>query len=274
MELLVFTGAAGVKSEGFYFKRAKSDALTPSVTIDNAPHFTGNENATLCLSLSGRNWAWPMTADFLEKQTWQHDKIHLVILDTSQDEALSTTVKTWLESSDYGKKTYLQQTVGRKGLVDEPRDDVIVEVREALCKMCNTFVLYCTEPLAFFLEDDVVPPVDAYPRLVRSLGPNIVSVTATIFRRAHADEPIAWFWNEHGVARTAEIRSGVTAIDGNGFGCLAVRGPFIATHSFKVGPGILCYDHNFFKRAREEGWISLIDWDCRARHYLDATTWH
>ena len=36
------------------------------------------EPATLCIALSGREWAWPLLVSFLEEQTYPHENLHLV----------------------------------------------------------------------------------------------------------------------------------------------------------------------------------------------------
>ncbi|MFH1670330.1 MAG: class I SAM-dependent methyltransferase, partial [Patescibacteria group bacterium] len=102
-------GWRGVHSEGLHFLHTIKGGAMGSSLVSNT--FQSVE-ATLCLALSGREWAWPLTRAFLERQQFPHDKLHLIILDTSQEPLFSHQVRVWLGSCDYKSHTYLAEDVG------------------------------------------------------------------------------------------------------------------------------------------------------------------
>lgn len=233
-----------------------------------------NVDATLCLSLSGRAWMWPLTADFLERQTYPHDHTHLVIIDTSQEPSFGRTVQQWLFASDYGKHTYIPLSIGLKGLADLPRRVVKREVAAACAAIYNSFVPYCTTPWVFFLEDDIIPPLDAYPRLLRYFDDTVASVSALCMQRG-SPNPIAWEWDNEGMpTKILSSQKDVTTVGGNGFCCVAVRGECVRSAQFHSGPDDFCHDHNFYKDVvLGRGLTALLNWSCVCRHYLDPYEW-
>lgn len=230
-------------------------------------------DATLCLSLSGREWMWPLTQDFLEKQTYPHARTHLVVIDTSQSSAFGGAVQSWLHRSDYGKYTYLPLSVGLKGLADLPRKVVSREVASACACIYQTFAPLCSTPWVFFLEDDVLPPSTVYPRLLAHFSHRTASVSALCLQR-HGPHPIAWEWDHAHFPTDAPLQRGVTPVGGNGFCCVVVRGEHIRNGQFHAGPGPLCHDHNFYHTiVCESGLQALLDWSCFCRHYVSPGEW-
>lgn len=229
---------------------------------------------TLFLSLSGREWAWPLQRAFLERQTLDHSRIHLFILDTAHNPQFSAEVRRWLAECDYGSITHQRRRVGRSNLPSMDRDAVRQEMRDACATIYNIFARNCFTPLALFLEDDVIPPDDAFEHLIRQLTPDAVSVSG-FYRHRNSSRPIAWGWSATGIPRDYEaIPSGTTVVGGTGFGCSVVRGERLRHTVFSSGLPLLNYDQNFYRTAVfEEKQKALLDWDCVCRHYSDAHTW-
>lgn len=265
-------GWQAMKFEGTMFYRSHEDSMTAGLIrrqlyAERAGFF--EEPATLFVSLSGRTWAWPKTSAFLERQTFPHDRLHVVILDTSQDETFGTTVRKWLEQCDYRSFTYLRENIGRKGLADTDRSDEKTkqEVADACAKIYNRFARNCTTTLACILEDDVIPPIDAYARLIGHFREDVATVSACYFHRKLA-QPVAWTWDKMtGLPAFALVTNGVTSVGGNGFGCLVVRGERLRHTVFHAGPPYGNYDHNFYHVVTEQdGQTALLDWDCICEH--------
>jgi hypothetical protein len=233
--------------------------------------------ATLFLSLSGRAWAWPQTAKFLERQTFLHDRTHLFILDTSQDAAFGAKVRAWLARCHYAGTTCVAERVGPSGVADLPRPEALDAVRHAVGTIYNRFARACTTPLALFLEDDVLPPDDAYVRLARRLGPHTLSVSGLYLgrhERYRRGAPIAWNWLPNGQRENLSGGAGVARVGGNGFGCVVMRGELLCETVFRSGPPFNDFDFNFYhdavcRDAREV----LLDWDCVCRHYDGPDAW-
>lgn len=246
------------------------------------------EQATLCIALSGRKWAWPLTVDFLSRQTFPHDKLHLIVLDTSDDPAFGAEVKRWLEQCDYAGTTYLHERIGEPGLADHDRSQNTEAVCHACARIYNTFAQHSTTPLTFLLEDDVLPPLDAYPRLVRSLGNTVLSVGAA-YRNRSTGKPIGWkLPGTEYETPDDHPQEGVSDVFGSGLGCTVFRTAYLKHHVFRSPAGI-SFDYDFFARTHEpltifypnalmptvheNGWRTLTDWDCVCRHYSDIDTW-
>jgi hypothetical protein len=269
-------GWKAVHSDGLRYDRIHDPDTT------NEPHeylpfteLTGmmTQRTTLCLPLSGRGWAWPLTRDFLERQTFPHELIHLVILDTSQNPELAADVREWLARCDYPEITYRPMEVGLKGLADLPRDSVAKEIGIACATIYNTFARMVHTPLSFILEDDVIPPDDAFVRLIRSFEPDVVSVSGLYWHR-HKPKPICWIWNDQGKPEFPEPATGVKPVGGTGFGCLAIRSSFLRDTVFQAGPPHCNYDFNFYASlTKGGGYRALLDWDCVCRHHQSADQW-
>jgi len=230
--------------------------------------------ATLCLSLSGRQWAWPIMREFLEKQTYPHDQTHIILLDTSQDEAFGNVLQAWLTDCDYREYTYLRETVGLKGVADMPRELVARQISDACAVIYNRLARMCTTPLAFVLEEDVIPPLDAFVRLQKLIRPGVVSASG-IYRHRQLPRLVAWDWNENGMPVPCPfMRTGIGSVGGNGFGCVVIDGPYFRNTVLRSGPPIGNFDHNFYNQAvYTEKRTAMIDWSIACRHYIDPDHW-
>ncbi len=270
-------GWKAVKSDGLFFYRTHDRNMHVMLNAKRSyAERAGFLEAkiTLCLSLSGRTWAWPMTSAFLEGQTFPHRLMRLIVLDTSQDAEFAEEVKRWLASCDYDEYSYLTANVGRKGLANLARGDVALEVASACGTIYNRFARLAETPLVCFLEDDMSPPLDVYPRLIRLLQPDVVSVSASCFHRNRDRKPIACGWSPNGHPIEIAEGAGITAVGANGFGCAVIRGEYLRKAIFRNGPGVHCFDHNFYRDlVFEKKLKALVDWGCVCRHHQNADTW-
>ena len=214
-----------------------------------------------------------MTREFLEQQTLSHAQVHLCILDTSGNAEFGTQVQAWLAQCDYAGYTYKAIQLGRPGLADLPRDDVQQEVRDVCATLYNTFARLCTTATACFLEDDILPPPNAYERLLEQFTPESISVSGYYCHR-NTTRPIAWQYDEHGYPIDAQVQAGTTKIGGTGFGCLVMRGEYLRNTVFSSGLPLMNYDQNFFRAVSTHPYhTALIDWSLRCKHFSSPDTW-
>jgi hypothetical protein len=263
-------GWGAVKSRGIHFYRIHRENMQYGLRRTQYAERSGftEEPATLCLSLSGRTWAWPRTRAFLEAQEFPHHLLHLVVLDTSQDAVFAANVRSWLATCDYDRTTYVAETVGRRGLADLPRAIAREEVRHASARIYNRFARISTTPLTFFLEDDVIPPLDAYPRLVRRFDHTAVSVSA-LYKHRHSDLLVAWEWTHDGLPQELKRARGIREAGGNGFGCLALRTVYLTHTVFRSGPPLHDFDYNFYRHLTFDNDLrALLDCECVCDHLL------
>ncbi len=269
-------GWKAVRSDGLYYYRTHGGSMLDGMRenhayADQAGLLTGR--MTLCISLSGRKWMWPLTQRFLEDQTYPHELTRLVIMDTSQDPEFGKTVRDWMGKSDYGHITYRNTRVGEKGIADRPRREVEEQIGIACSIIYNTFARMVTSPLTLIIEDDVIPPTDVFERLARSLERDVVSVSGLYWHRT-IRKPVCWEWDEHGKPVLSKPGRGLQPVGGTGFGCLLIRSSALRNHVFQSGPPHGNYDENFFAELTQNtGYRALIDWDCVCRHYQSPEVW-
>jgi glycosyltransferase involved in cell wall biosynthesis len=270
---LLELGWKPIKSRGTFFYRKHDTNMSNTLRKEKKyAEYTGLEEEliTFCLPLSGRKWMWPIMQAFLVRQTYPHEKIRLILLDTSQDPEFARMVREWALRCDYPGVTYLQQAVGRKGVADMPRDEVIQEICDVCAAIYNRLAQMVTTPLALIIEDDVIPPDDAVMRLMQHLDTQVVTVSGFYVHRQRP-EPVAWNWDPNGWPVDVVAQKGVTQIGGNGFGCLLIRGEYFSHSVFRSGPSLFNFDHNFYRTMTFlRGHRAVIDWDCRCKHYENA----
>lgn len=254
-------GWKAVKSKSMIFYAKHPDAKKTTYPL-----------ATLCLALSGRKWMWEETKAFLERQTYPHDHVHIIILDTSQDATFGKEVRSWLYQCDYQHQTYLCEVVGKKSIVDAPRNDVAQEVSDACATIYNRFARLVHTSIVFTLEDDVIPPDNAFVQLAQILIEQKAATVSGVYRHRLEPRLVAWNWSSDLHPLDIEQKgSGIESVGGTGFGCLAIDGTLLKKTVFHSGPPWRNFDTNFFlDLMRSQSKKTLIDWNCSCRHYLHA----
>ena len=272
---ILHLGWKAVKSKGIHRYRIHDRNMSSEVTIPQGYAKRAGfleEPATLCIALSGRNWAWPLLSGFLERQTFPHNFLHLILIETSQDSNFATMVKAWLASCDYCSSTFIRDTTLQKGLADVPRSEVTKLVSHAVGRLYNQFAQLSTTTLTLFLEDDMIPPDDAYPRIIQNFDTNVLSVNAAYRSRKNGCS-VGWL-DSSGTEFSSDhpMGEGVSSVYGYGFGCSAIRTAYLKHNVFRSPEG-LSYDFDFYDTAIKDGWKTLVDWNCVCRHYHDALRW-
>ncbi|MEO2014892.1 MAG: glycosyltransferase family A protein, partial [Fuerstiella sp.] len=128
-----------------------------------------HETITLFIPLSGRTAVWPRFRQFLEQQTWPHDQVRLVMMDTGQDARFGRRIRRWIAECDYRDVRYLTESVAEAGLADQDRraDGVGDKVRLAAARIYNRLAREATGEFVWVIEDDVIPPNNAAELLMR-----------------------------------------------------------------------------------------------------------
>ena len=219
------------------------------------------EEITLFVALSGRGDLWPGLSDYLKRQTWPHDQIRLVLLDTSQNELFATEIRNWLSECDYQNTRYMSAAVSRPGLADENRRDPAIqeEVRVAVARIYNCLAREVTTDYAWVLEDDILPPLDACERLLRGFDENTATVSA-VYDSRFSGQPCVW---DRHINHYPRRDSGLQTVHGNGFGCVVIRGGLLRETVFTATGD---YDRTFYQRLNERDLTAKVDWSCTAQH--------
>ena len=221
------------------------------------------QTITLFIPLAGRNWAWSRLSKFLKRQTWPHDRIRLVLCDTSQDPEFTGKVKRWLAKCDYTDVRHFQLDAGTPGLADRNRRERenYYEVKQAVCLIYNQLRLLLDTPYCWILEDDIIPPDDVLERLLKRFRSDVGAVTAPHQSRFNG-MPVVWLKD----SRIQEPGEGVTEVYGSGFGCLVVRQELIKKHLLPIQSNRQDLDPYFFESIGDE-WKRLCDWSCACEHW-------
>jgi hypothetical protein len=232
------------------------------------------ETVTLFIPLSGRQHVWPELQKFLERQSWPHDQVRIVLCDTSRDARFQRTVRTWLGKSDYADAHWFTCPVPQAGLADAPRDQQLCAVNEILCRIYNQLREHLTTDYVWILEDDVIPPNDVLERLLHAFDEHVATVSAP-YRSRFDGRYLVWSRERagnngvHQLAPPLGDRPQVHDIRGSGFGCLVARAEVLRQHIFRLPPGETHYDVRFFRELPVR-WRRVVDWTCACRHLYNA----
>lgn len=224
-----------------------------------------HETLTLFVALSGRLDIWrDELAPYLDRQTWPHDQVRLILCDTSGNREFSAAVRDWLRDCDYTDQRYLAMPVEEAGLSNRDRrtGDVERRVNEACAKIYNRAASAVETDYLWILEDDIIPPDDAAERLLRCFDPHTVSATGAYLSRY---DPNYVVWGFDGHRATPPADRGRQRIAGSGFGCLILRRDVVAGYVFQVPPGGKWYDPAFFDQLPTDA-LRVIDWSVECRH--------
>lgn len=239
-------------------------------------HGIDQQSITLFIPLSGRRWAWRKFSEFLDRQTYDHSRIRLVLCDTSQDWLFSRTVREWLCHCDYPDQRYYQQVVATPGVADQDRKGqrkIEEEVNLAMCRIFNRMRAELSTDYVWILEDDILPPDDVLQRMLDNLAPDVASVFAPYCSR-FSENHVCWSQGCPGkrgggpVHHTRQPESQaqqVEEIRGSGFGCLLIRSGLLKDHLFQIPPDHRYYDPHFFDSLPSH-WKRLVDWSLLCEH--------
>jgi len=258
------------KQKGLYLYRKHGSSMTADWRPwgDNCFDYfhraaLASETITLFIPLSGRSQLWPETATFLERQTWPHDQVKLILFDTSQNAEFSRTVRRWIAGCDYFDVRHLREAVGEAGLADRPRREVAHSVSSAMARIYNRLARESVTDYVWIVEDDVLPPPDACSRLLYGFDRQTASVSAAYWSR-FANAFVAWGPDQQMIATKGD---GLEMIGGNGFGCVLLRGEALRKSVFTATLDFPAFDNAFYFRLPETGLKAKIDWSVECQHF-------
>lgn len=234
------------------------------------------ETVTLFIPLAGREPLWRELRKYLDRQTWPHDHLRLILCDTSQDEQFGRLVRNWISRCDYPDVRHLQFASGLKGLADLPREQQLVAVNEAMCRIYNQLRQNLTTDFIWVLEDDIIPPDDVLTRLLGAFDEHTASVCAP-YRSRFDGRYLAWSRERHGprgelggngvhqLTKPLSDSPQVQSIRGSGFGCVVLRSEVLRSQIFHLPAGDHWYDVRFFRELPDR-WQRKLDWSCECQH--------
>lgn len=255
------------KQPALYRYRRHGDSRSAPAAPRSPDYFRraslAQEVITLFIPLSGRIALWPGLAAFLDRQTWPHDQVRLNLFDTSQNDGFSRHLRAWVAECDYADVRHVRAKVGEPGLADRPRETAAKEVSLSMARIYNRMARDLTTDYVWVVEDDMLPPDDACERLLRGFDEQTASVSgAYLSRLPHGY--VAWTADRHHL-RPAK---GLQKVDGNGFGCVLLRGQAVREALFTATIDYAAYDNAFYFRLGQSGLQAKIDWSVECRHVV------
>jgi glycosyltransferase involved in cell wall biosynthesis len=238
-------------------------AKKPYVYFDYAG--VASETLTLFVAVSDRPWAIDSLLEFLDRQTWPHSQVDLILArPLHYDETIDRKLAAWRH--DYRTLRVVTVAAGRRGLADDDRRQpaVTAEVRKAVTTIYRS--LQEAAPPAneyvWILEDDVRPPLDVAERLLRGFDRDAASVGAPYRSRYHG----GYVQRDKSGVHFQRPADGVQVVGGNGFGCTIVRRSVLSRVEFR-DEGDCDID---FHRQVPRDMVATCDWSCAAEH-LEST---
>jgi hypothetical protein len=159
--------------------------------------------------------------------------------------------------------------VGDPGLADEERrGQVAVQnaVRMAAATIYNHLARHVTTSFVWIVEDDVIPPDNSAELLLQGFDQDTASVAGPYRSRYH-DGYVAWT-KGHRIIEEGE--EGLQSVEGNGFGCVMLRGNVLKESLFTCRQPPYDFDPAFYGRLKQAGYQSKLNWNAECEH-LDAT---
>ena len=256
---------------GLYHYRRHDASTTSGMSRQGLPRYFDSaglryETVTLFMPLSGRKWAWEAQSKFLERQQWSHHQVRLVLLDTSQDESFSSSIRTWLSGCDYPDVRHIQMSVARPGLADANRrnGNVRREVEQVMPLIYNRVLDVAESEYIWVVEDDVLPPDDACRKLLEAIDEETVSVSGAYRSRYHGDF-VAW---KRSGKCLSQAGTGVGQVGGHGFGCAVFRRSVLKNYVFSPSADARDFDIALFQRLRRSRFQARVNWDVNCRHLV------
>lgn len=248
-------GLHALKMEPKYLYRQHSGSRTASINRTWSDAFAMHaETITVLIPLSGRSWAWPGFADWLDRQTWPRLQVDLRLLDTSARPDFGRMVRHWCAECDYPAVTYRAATVAAPGLADLPRrtgEKTQMDVNAAMLRIWHHLALGITTPLAVTIEDDILPPLDAIGRMVQHFTAKTDAV-ALPYRSRYSGRTIP---------PNDDQRRDVSAAPSCGFGCTAWRTDVL--QAFREPARLM---DRWCDVGASRGRRVLVDWSCECEH--------
>lgn len=225
---------------------------------------------TLFIPLSGRVGCWASLSDFLERQDIDKASCKLYLLDTSGSLEFGSLIQEWVKTCDYPNVVYEARTFSDKeALADRQRLHHFEEVNRTIIAIYNYAKTVLEGEVLFIVEDDIVPPIDAYNRLVASLTEDVFVVSGA-YNVRNSDKWVLWRDLQEAVSNKAGV--GVEQVAGTGFGCFVIKAEDYKAAEItwenrptKDPMWPWGFDMEFFSKAKKK---VLVDWDVYCEHQV------
>lgn len=221
------------------------------------------ETVQIVLPLSGRAQWFPRLRDWVEKQTWP--AISVLVADNGPRGEWRDGVKAWLASLPFETGYIpLQESAGLADKERRNQAETIKAVQVAMPRIYNQIRRRLAQEYVMWVEDDVLPPVDAISRLMDGMAQDVACVSGLVRSRFDGGRPIEWSGPD--MATRDGRGEGLQQTYGTGFGCLLVRRSFLAAEPLHSGGRTGNYDQEVSIGVERAGLRWMIDWSVGCHH--------
>jgi hypothetical protein len=247
------------KSASVYHYRRHPQGRSQTMLRDDWHRSTpfAHEQLTLFVPLSGRSAYWSQFSEFLDRQTFPHERISLLLCDTSGCDKFNATVRQWAAGCGYADvRVYRQSLPVPRGVADADRRDIKTarQVQLAVGMIYRRLLRELTTDYVWVIEDDVIPPANAAELLWSQFGEHVASASGA-YRSPYHEGYIAVGLRGERITRLPVEPFRVSC---NGFGCVILRRECLdrygITHTDPTGD----FDRNFYSRAIADGEICTV----------------
>lgn len=256
--LLERDGWQFAKSSAVYHYRRHTQGRSYTVPRQHWPDCTPfpNEQITLFLPLSGRRRFWPQLSGWLDRQSLDRKRVSLILADTSRDDDFHRSVRDWVSHCNYSDVRLYQQTLPTpQGVADADRrqrqNSQYVQLAVAMIyrRMCREV----TSDYVWIVEDDIVPPDNAWDLLSSQFTARVASVSGTYRSPYHAG-----YVAQTDAGHLRELPASPVRITRNGFGCIVIRRECLTECGIQHVTPTGDFDINIFSRMTAAGWTSIL----------------
>jgi len=243
------------------------------------------EKITLFTPLAGKFKSWTRFSKFLERQTYPHHLIKLILTNTSHVTRFGNMVKSWLKNCGY-EHIYLERKTLKRNLAHLPRQKHEKLVHMTLTPLYREMTRLAKTDFIWLMDDDTIPILpNACEKLMQGFTERkVFSVSAAYKLHAQRWHPnnlnlqkkfnyySAWLTNESTVGKNFLTGGeGFQIIKGNGTGCVLLR--YIEESNYVYNPHLPTGgDQQFYWFHEKRGRIAKINWDVKCNHICEDKT--
>jgi len=224
--------------------------------------------ATIFVPLSGRKKCWDKLSYFLSNQNIDKKKFNLFLMDTSDSESFHLIVQKWIKNCQYKKVSLIKKKFNENNnLANLDRTLCFQEVNNVMCKIYNFAKTIIEGELLFIVEDDIVPPLNAFNDLYKIINKDILCVSGAYKIRSDnlGVKSKKWVvWRDFFLKPVTKIGKKLEVVKACGFGCLLIWKDYFIESDISWSNGSRGYDIQFFSKQIKK---VIINWDVVCLHF-------
>jgi hypothetical protein len=209
--------------------------------------------------VGGRMACWNKFSAFLERQTFDHKNIKIIMINTVPH---IKTYKEWLEKCDY-EYAYVETPLKHK--------DRHNRLKEMNANQDAILDQHVNAEYLWLLDDDTIPPDDVVSHLLPHFNTDKVMAVSACYRLAPRIGKSSFYcaWPHNHTPPYYQKGEGIQIIGGCGWGCCLLKMENCRLFCpLKALPNVNG-DVSLFYRIAKKGGIVKMNWDVECAHLTD-----